>query len=203
MNRYRVSLSFTNLPDADLDEFVSNIIVSLTGNTSFPTPPVSMLGLAAGQTAFHNALIAAGNGGKLLTGAKNEKRAVLEEMLRLNATYVQGLASQNVLMLQSSGFDANSTNRASVQLDAPAVLNLDNGMPSELVLRMQPVVNAKSYEVQTKNGGGWTPAGIFTQAREITLSGLTPGQVYSVQSRAIGGSKGFSNWCYPVSHMVM
>jgi len=37
------------------------------------------------------------------------------------------------------------------------VVNLDNGLTSELVRRMQPVVNAKSYEVQTKNCGGWTP----------------------------------------------
>jgi hypothetical protein len=73
----------------------------------------------------------------------------------------------------------------------------------EVILRMQPVVNAKSYEVQTKNGGGWTPAGIFTQARSITLPGLTPGQIYSVQSRAIGDSTGYSDWSDPVSHMVM
>ena len=107
-------------------------------------------------------------------------------------------------MLLSSGFNANSTNRASAQLDTPAVVNLVNGMSSQLILRMQPVVNAKSYEVQTKNGGGWTPqAGIFTQARKITLPGLTPGQVYSVQSRAIGGVTGYSDWSSPVSHMVL
>ena len=148
-------------------------------------------------------MVAAANGGKLLTETKNQKRGVLLDMLRLDATYVQGLASQNLLMLLSSGFDANSTNRASAQLDVPAVVGLDNGLSSQLVLRMQPVVNAKSYEVQTKNGGGWTPAGIFTQARRITMPGLTPGQVYSVQSRAIGGSTGYSDWNGPVSHMVI
>jgi hypothetical protein len=68
---------------------------------------------------------------------------------------------------------------------------------------MQPVVNAKSYEMQTKNGGGWRPAAIFTQARKITLPGPTPGQVYSVQSHAIGGSTGYSDWSDPVSHMVI
>ena len=83
------------------------------------------------------------------------------------------------------------------------MVNLVNGLSSQLILRMQPVVNAKSYEVQTKNGGGWTPAGIFTQARKITLPRLTPGQVYSVQSRAIGGATGYSDWSSPVSHMVL
>jgi hypothetical protein len=47
------------------------------------------------------------------------------------------------------------------------------------------------------------PNAIFTQARKITLPGLTPGQVYSVQSRAIGGSTGYSDWSDPISHMVI
>jgi hypothetical protein len=203
MSRYRVSLAFSKLSDADLDEFASNVIISLTGNPSFPTPSVPIIALTPGQVGFHTALLAAANGGKLLTEAKNQKRGILVDMLRQEATYVQGIASQNLLILLSSGFDANSTNRASIQLDTPAVVGLENGLSSQLVLRMQPVANAKSYEVQTKNGGGWTPAGIFTQARRITLPGLTPGQVYSVQSRAIGGATGYSDWNGPVSHMVM
>ena len=203
MSRYRVSLSFTNLSDADLDEFAGNTIISLTGNTSFPTPSVPMIALTAGQTGFHSALLAAANGGKVLTATKNQKRGILEDMLRQEASYVQGIASQSLPMLLSSGFDANSINHSTAQLDTPAVVNLDNGLSSQLVLRMQPVVNAKSYEVQTKNGGGWTPAGIFTQARKVTLPGLTPGQVYLVQSRAIGGSTGYSDWSDPISHMVI
>jgi hypothetical protein len=58
----------------------------------------------------------------------------------------------------------------------------------------QPVTNARAYEVQYKNGGGWLPAGIFTQARRIEINGLTPGSAYTVQVRAIGGSTGYSDW---------
>src|ERR1035438_8392694 len=112
MSRYRVSLSFTNLSDADLDEFAGNTIISLTGNTSFPTPSVPMIALTAGQTGFHSALLAAANGGKVLTATKNQKRGILEDMLRQEASYVQGIASQSLPMLLSSGFDANSTNQS-------------------------------------------------------------------------------------------
>ena len=203
MARYRVSLSFAYLPDADLDEFASNIVVSLTGNPAFPGPLVPLAGLATAQTQFHAAIVAAAQGGTHLTAIKNDRRSTLVDMLREEASYVQALTTQSLSTLLSSGFTANSTNRASAQLDKPALVGLDNGMTTELVLRMQPVVNAKSYEVQTKNGGGWTPAGIFTQARSISLPGLTPGQVYSVQARAIGGSTGYSDWSDPVSHMVV
>lgn len=203
MPNYRVSLSFRNLSDAGLDEFAANIVVSLTGNGEFPTPLVPLAALTAAQEAFHDAVLAAAQGGTQLTASKNEKRLILEDLLRQEASYVQAIALHNLSTLLSSGFQASSTNRTSTQLPAPAIVGLENGLASQLILKMLPVVNAKSYEVQTKNGGGWTPAGVFTQARSIVLPGLTPGQNYSVQARAIGGSTGYSDWSDPVSHMVL
>jgi hypothetical protein len=44
---------------------------------------------------------------------------------------------------------------------------------------------------------------MFTQARRIVLTGLTPGVTYAVRVRAIGGSTGFSDWSDPISHMAM
>jgi hypothetical protein len=203
MLNYRVSFSFTGLSDSDLDEFASNIVVSLTGNAAFPTPLVPLKTLDAAQSAFHDAMLAAVQGGTQLTALKNEARTALEDLLRQEASYVQATASHNLSTLLSSGFEVNSTNRAQSELDAPTILGLDNGQTTQLILRMQPVANARSYEVQTKNGGGWTPAGVFAQTRGIVLPGLTPGQNYSVQARAVGGSTGYSDWSDPVSHMVM
>jgi hypothetical protein len=39
------------------------------------------------------------------------------------------------------------------------VVSLDIGLTTKLVLQMQPVTIAKSYELQTRNGGGWTREG--------------------------------------------
>ena len=65
----------------------------------------------------------------------------------------------------------------------------------QLTLRLQPVVNARAYEVQYKIGtGDWVAAGTFTQARRIVIGGLTPGTVYTLQARAVGGSTGYSGW---------
>jgi hypothetical protein len=191
------------LSDSDLDEFASNIVVKLTGNGAFPNPLVPLATLGAAQLAFHNALVLAAQGGTQLKAVKNEKRAALETVLRSEASYVQAIAGQNLSTLLSSGYEAASTNRAQSALATPTIVGLDNGMTTQLILRMQPVANARSYEVQTKNGGGWVPAGVFTQSRGIVLPGLTPGQNYSVQARAIGGSTSYSDWSDPVSHMVM
>ena len=60
-------------------------------------------------------------------------------------------------------------------------------------------------EIVRPTEGEWLThtRGIFTLARRTTLPGLTPGQVYSVQSRTIGGATGYSDWNGPVSHMVI
>ena len=50
-------------------------------------------------------------------------------------------------------------------------------MNTQLVVRVRGVDNARTYEAQVKNGtGGFQPAGIFTQTRQMILTGLTPGQ---------------------------
>jgi Fibronectin type III domain len=201
---YRVALDFAKLPDTQLDEFTSNVVACLTGNANFPAPSISLANLTAAQTAFENALTAAAQGGVQLTAVKNEMRSELLLLLRKEAAYVQGIASQNVAMLLSSGFNAVSTNRTRTQLDVPGIASITNEMSAQLVVSSQPVANARAYEAQVKNGtGGFAPAGTFTQARRIVLTGLTPGQTYTVQIRAVGGSTGYSDWSDPVSHMAM
>jgi hypothetical protein len=200
----RVSLDFAGYGDADLDEFAGNVVVSLTGNTSFPTPPVAPADLGALVTAFHNAVLAALPGGIQLTAAKNAAREALLDALRKIASYVQGIANHNLDVLLTSGFYANSTNRAQSPLEAPTVSDVENLATTKLLVRLTPVTNAKSYNVQTNtNGNGaWTDAGIFTQARRIVLGSLTPGTTYNVRARAIGGSTGSSDWSAPVSLMA-
>jgi hypothetical protein len=202
MANYRVSLAFISLPDIGLDEFAANVVVCLTGNPAFPTPLVPLATLDTAQQAYHDALLEAVQGGTQLKAIKNEKREELEILLRQEASYVQGLAGQSLSMLLSSGFYPTSKNRAQYALPAPVLGGLDNGTSTQLILGIQPVANARAYEVQIKNGGGWTPAGVFAQARGIVLPGLTPGQVYSVQARAIGGSTGCSDWSDSLSRMV-
>jgi hypothetical protein len=82
------------------------------------------------------------------------------------------------------------------------VLGIDNRTSAQFILRVQTVSNARSYEAQYKNGAGWLPGGIFTQARRMEIDGLTPGTTYAVQVRAIGGSTGHSDWSAPQSCMA-
>jgi hypothetical protein len=195
-----------------LDEFTGAVVAGLTGNTAFPTPAVSIADLTAvsiadltaAQTAFEDAMTAMSQGGTQATADKNAKRDALVALLRTEAQYVQLNGKNDLPTLLSSGFQVNSTNTAQSPLDTPSIVQITNEMSTQLVVRVQGVDNARAYEAQVKNGtGGFLPAGTFTQSRRMILTGLTPGQNYTVQVRAVGGSTGYSDWSDPVSHMAM
>jgi hypothetical protein len=118
---YRVSLDFAQYPDADLDEFTGNVITSLTGNASLPTPPVTPAILAGLNTTFHNAILAAMPGGTILFAAKKVARLNVVAGLRQIAVNVQIHANQYLTMLLSSGFYADSTNHAQSPLPQPVI----------------------------------------------------------------------------------
>ncbi len=71
------------------------------------------------------------------------------------------------------------------------------------------VARAKSYEVQAAVVGAnntvssFQAAGVFTKSRSMTITGLTPGTIYAIQVRALGGSTGSGDWSDAVTHMCM
>ena len=191
---YKVSYNFVRLPDAAIPNFTDTVITALTGNTGFPTLPVTLTELGTLKSTYVTKLMAMAQGGTLATAEKNAAKAALLDALRQVAAYVQSVASQDLALLLSSGFENTNTNRAQSPLLKPEFLALDNSFNAKLIVRLKPVSNARAYEVQYKNGGGWLPAGIFTQGRRVEVGGLTSGNSYTVQVRAIGGSTGYSDW---------
>ena len=201
---YRVSLEFVSFSDSELAQFASNVVRSLTKNTSFPNPPVALADLSTMVNAFDDAVQAAMQGGSQLIATKNAAREALIDALRKVASYVQSLAGKQLQMLLSSGFYAGSTNRAKAPLEKPAITLVENLATTQLLVRLKPVTNARSYQVQinTNGNGTWQDAGIFTQSRRIVLGNLTPGTTYSIRARAIGGSTGGSEWSDAVARMA-
>jgi hypothetical protein len=196
---YRVNLGFAKYPAAILVQFTNGIIFCLTGNASFPTPPVSLTALAALLTALVNAMAAASQGGKPLTSAKNDAQEALVAALRKIATYVQGEAAQNLTVLLSSGFLINSTNRARSPLQIPSIVQILNNISKQLTVRLTPIVNARTYQLMVFKPDGTLFLTLdSTQARRIVIPGVTPGVIYTVQARAVGGSTGYSPWSQPM-----
>ena len=121
----------------------------------------------------------------------------LADALNKDANCVEDFPGLTLEMLLNTGFLPASTNRASSPLDDTAIVSLLNNGTTQALLQLAPVVNAKTYQVQSSTDGGktWAEACLSTQARRIVLMGLVPGTTYLVRARAIGGSTGASNWC--------
>jgi hypothetical protein len=124
-------------------------------------------------------------------------------MLRDEVHYVQSIAKNNLSALLSSGFTAIDRNTAQSPLPKPLIKAVLNQSSGELWLRVKRVPNARNYQVRRKVGEGeWMDDGIHSQTRKIVVPDLTPGIVYTIQVRALGGSTGYSEWSMAKSKMA-
>jgi len=112
--------------------------------------------------------------------------------------------NNDMALLLTSGFQAQSTNRAQVSLEQPQGLVLKNGGAGVLVGRVVPVKTTNMYEGRIKGPtGDWLPSVFTGDSQHIIFDGLTPGTTYTAQVRALGGATGQSDWSDPSSHMAM
>jgi hypothetical protein len=169
----------------------------------FPNLPVDPKVIVTEANDLNAKQAAMITGGSVEKAARDKGFQLLASSLDLDANIVEVVAGNDLELLLSTGYLPVSTNRASSPLDPTAITGLFNNGTGSALLRLLPVTNAKSYQVQLSADGGktWTEAGIYTQARRIVLNGLTPGATYSVRARAIGGSTGASDWTGPSSIM--
>ena len=209
MPHLRVLLGFISASDHSLEETTGAVIENLYDQPAYPNPPVTKVALQAALTAFSAAIAAQAQGGTAATADKNDKREALIALLRLLAGYVQENCGNNLATLLLSGFEAVSTNRTSVPLEKPIIQGITNGHSGQLLVKAKRPANARIFEMRyalVGPGGTLGPlqsGGLFTNSRAMALSGLTPGGLYQVQVRAIGGSTGYSDWSDPVQHMSL
>jgi hypothetical protein len=200
----KVSLGFGRFSDTELDNFAQKIIDMLTGNATYPTPPVTTANLQTAKDDFTTKIAAAQAGGPADTAAKNNSRQAILGMLRQEAAYVQINCNNDMALLLTSGFEAQSQARTQVVLEQPQGLMLKNGGSGHLVASVTPVKNTNMYEGRIKGPTGDWLTSVFTgDSQHIIFGGLTPGVTYTAQVRCLGGATGQSDWSDPSSHMAM
>jgi hypothetical protein len=200
----RIALTFATYNRTQLNGFAILVIVCLKNNLLFPTLPVSIADLTVLQMALQDANNTADQGGVPATAAANEARDAMNVALRQNAAYVQSLtATLTLSQIYTSGYDVVNTNRAQSPLVQPVLNGLDNSLTTKLLVQFGTITNAKAYQVQFSTGtGAWQEAGIFPSTKNVLITSLTPGTIYNVRVRAIGGSTQYSEWSAPMPMMA-
>ena len=203
----RIADKLNRIPAEQLVTMAGAVINGLTGNPAFPNPTVDLKVVQAAADALAAALVAQAQGGTAATAEKNNKKEALIVLLRKLKHYVEDNCGNDAAVLLTSGFQPAIINRARAPLGNPSILSVDRGNTGELVLKVTPIPRARSYEVRSalvgagNAPGPWQSAGIYTNSRAMTIAGLLPGTTYAFQTRAVGGSTGYSDWSNPVIRM--
>lgn len=186
---------FCKYPASKLATFGYNIAANLDP-TKFTSLPVAPKDLKTLTDTLSTAQAAVNTGGKVETAAKNKAFDALSDALNGDANIVENVVGTDMELLLSTGYLPASNNHSSSPLSDTSIVSLLNNGTTQALLRLTPVVNAKTYQVQASADGGktWQEWCISSQARRIVISNLVPGTTYGVRARAIGGSTGASAW---------
>ena len=196
---------FTRGSDGVVSNTALDVSSALTDNAPFALVTVSPVQLLALNATFNAAQIEARKGGTDRTLAKSIARQALIDALMQDALFCLGIARLNLDLLLTTGYPIVSTNRAPQPLDTPTILNIDNSVKGQLMVRGTTVVNGRMYQLQMSvdNGVTWINMGNYNGAQRMLLTPTVAGQVYLVQMAALGGSTGRSQWSNPFPMMSM
>jgi hypothetical protein len=204
----RVRLGIRNATDNDIADLGLTVADRMEGNTRFPNPPIEISVVRAMAVELKRLVAVRPMGGIPATAEKNNKRNELIEALHKLGSFVNIVANGDYETVTASGFPARSQTRSRVPCEKVRIKRITNGVTTQLVVTVWPIKNAQSYELRfahVKDGvtQDWERSEPFTNSRSMPISGLTPGQVYAFQVRAVGGSERFGDWSDITSHMCM
>lgn len=196
---------YNQLPDAALGDFVLHVADQLEGNASFPAPPVTPAALKSANTDFLAAVAVCQDGTKQDTIHKNSLRDALTGQLDQLVTYVELTANNDPEVMTSSGFNlASNTAAKPAPVGDVSISSVSNSGAGSLNLSLAIGANVWGIEAQVSTAPNvWTPAGYFTDPRNVTLTNLTPGTLYAIHVRVHGSLNQISDWSDPVSHMAI
>jgi len=146
----KATMPFTQLSDADLLQALNKVHDGMLNNAAYPNPPVDMAGLKAAIDAYTAAVTVALDGGKTAIFARDKRRKDVLIMLRLLAHYVESACKNDMPTFISSGFEpaAKRQRTAPQPVSVPSIAALDQGNSGQLLVTIQAVAHARSYEIR-------------------------------------------------------
>ena len=195
----KVSQGYSRAGDADVLTLGLSVASKMTGNPHFANPPVDLTGLQKDLETFSNAIVESLDGSKRVIAEKAKLRQEIVKWLRLLGHYVEATSNDDPTVVTSSGFQVAAVARGPAQpLPAPSIRYIDHGMSGQLLVMINGVVKARSYEIRYaqvtgETVGSWTIQAAATVQSAIPINSLTPGAMYTFQVRAFG-RLGFTDW---------
>lgn len=190
-------------PEGDLITTSQRVIEKMENNPVFPDPPAALEALKMVVPEFQQALANAMGRDKLMVAIKNDKKAIVLNLLAELSWYVIAICKGDKSLLLSSGFDVIGEGRIQ---SAPSIekLYVELGPPGEATTHIRHVTAAIAYvhEYATEPPGlhtVWTY--VASSQGTHTFTGLTSDKRYWFRVLAIG--RGGQNSYSPVVSRVI
>jgi hypothetical protein len=172
---------------------------SLTGNVNYTLPYESgyptLAELTAAQQAYSLAVSAAADGDKAKIADRIAKRAVLAEIIKDLAVYLEKVANKSVAILETTGYDLRRDKSPAITgaLPPPQNVKLRNGnLSGTMLLDCSKLAGASAYEAQLgtdpNSEASFTIKQTSSACRGLKLPGATPGVLYYGRVRGINRS---------------
>jgi hypothetical protein len=202
----RTLREFAAYPVLLLIGFLRNVIAKMTANPAYQTPPPnpSLADMAAAVDDLEKKNQASMNGGTVETAIRRAQQAVVVNMGRQLANYVDTQSNGALDVLLSSGFLAVRAPSPSAIPGSPGNPTLSyGGVKGQLIFRFSGDYNVRNFSIQHAESadGPWIDDGLSTSTR-VVLDNLTSGKTYWARACA-NGAAGTSDWCSPVSLMAV
>lgn len=148
MRKQKAIVYFAKVNDNELLDMAKGISVKMKDNPNFSNPTIPIVALDASIDIYHEALLKSIDGAKHDTSTKNVKRLILLNNLSILGNYVNSIANNDILKLDSSGFPISKTPSKVGILDAPEYLHINYGNnPGEMFYDIAVVKKASGYVI--------------------------------------------------------
>ncbi|NVO04440.1 MAG: hypothetical protein HXX09_17225 [Bacteroidetes bacterium] len=203
MKKLKVLFDFLRLSVPNLIEFSRNVVAKITGNASFTTPDIPVAQITTATNNVETAYNAAKNGGKQQTANLHAAVAILIDLLRRQALYVDRIAFGSETIILSSGYTTTHQPLPKIAPEFDAKIGKSSG---KILLSHKAVKNAGAFMWEYSTDGSltdqtnWTLLKVTTQSK-VEISELESGSKLWFRS-AVVTPTGQGAWSNPIMKVV-
>jgi hypothetical protein len=202
----RVKTNYASLTQAELGLFLTEMLLSMTGNGNFPNPTIPLNVIEDKQTDWTKALNHSKLGDHGSTTLANEIQEELVRMVKTNGDYINNTADGDVAMLESSGYTL-AKERIKKNKSMIRIVQGDHSGAGNVVIKAFPGAAAYLVEIapdsvpEPDNDSVWKRLPLCVRCT-LPFSDLEPGRLYWVRFCYVT-KKGEVPYCQPVSFRVL
>jgi hypothetical protein len=184
----------------DLISFAKSLVVKVTGSAYFPSPTPSMAAITAAINAFEASENAMGTT-KGVKGDRAAKKKALVTLLKQLRCFVQSICDANIENASAIAESAGMRLKLFPSRVKDAISIVKGILSGSVMCDTRAVAADATYFWQfSLDQKAWSSAPEQMQAK-ITISGLTPGQMYYFRFCALT-RKGMGDWSQATSFIV-